>query len=534
MHQTAGDCGRWGWHMSARLRDMSILYVEDDDAIREHMSDFLNRRFEQVLMAENGAEGLDVYHRKVPDIVMTDLKMPVMDGLEMTRAILEENDKAAIIVTSAHNETKYLLGAIELGISQYLLKPLEREKLDASLQHCIEIVRKARMQHEREKYISAAYQSMNSLIDYGEENFNSTPDHVVELDWPLDRVVENILGGGNSASANCPENLIMTMTHGLAGQPEWLWFEMGHGKPVQRACYFDHPELDLNALVGNHTLYYVNEGDPLPDDPFLGSFVEHFSRHGEQLKNLVWYRNGFRIICTMNYPDQVTSCDAAMVKNMAVQTRYIDTISAQRHQTEEAFQYTIISLARAAEANDEDTGNHILRVGEFCAAFCRHIGYPDELANIISLQSQLHDVGKIHIPPEILKKPGKLTDAELALVREHPLFGAKIIGNHPRLEIARTIALYHHERWDGSGYPFGLSQTSIPLDARIAALADTYDALRNKRIYKPAFDHFTAYRIIVEGDGRTEPTHFDPELLRIYKNIDRELEEVYERFTPPK
>lgn len=518
--------------MNARLKDMSILYVEDDDGIREHMSDFLNRRFEEVLTAENGAEGLDMYQRKAPDIVMTDLKMPVMDGLEMTRAILEENDKAAIIVTSAHNETKYLLGAIELGISQYLLKPLEREKLDASLQHCVEIVRKARMMHEREKFISAAYQSINSLIDYGEERFNNSLNQAIELDWPLDRVVNNILGGGSGAPANCPKNLIMTMTHGLAGQPEWLWFEMGKGRSMQKACYFDHPELDLSAPVGNHTLYYVNEGDPLPDDPFLGNFVEHFSRYGERLNNLVWYRNGSRIICAVNYPEPISSCDAAMVKNLAVQTRYIDTISAQRHQTEEAFQYTIISLARAAEANDEDTGNHILRVGEFCAAFCRHIGYPDELADIISLQSQLHDVGKIHIPPEILKKPGKLTDAEMALIREHPLFGAKIIGNHPRLEIARTIALYHHERWDGSGYPYGLSQTAIPLDARIAALADTYDALRNKRIYKPAFDHATAYRIILEGDGRTEPVHFDPELLHVFKNINMELEEAYERFTP--
>jgi HD-GYP domain-containing protein (c-di-GMP phosphodiesterase class II) len=168
-------------------------------------------------------------------------------------------------------------------------------------------------------------------------------------------------------------------------------------------------------------------------------------------------------------------------------------------------------------------------VGKYCAAICRQIGYSEEMATILEQQSQLHDVGKIHIPPHILKKPGTLTDEEMALIHEHPIFGADIIGIHPRLEIARNITLHHHERWNGSGYPFGLRGAAIPTDARIVAIADTYDALRNKRSYKPAFDHDTAWRIIVQGDGRTEPTHFDPDMLRAFKKIDAEFNEIYER-----
>lgn len=385
--------------MNAKIEDMSILYVEDDDVIRENMYDFLNRRFDHVLLAENGAVGLELYRENVPEIIMTDIRMPVMDGLEMTRAILEMNDKVTIIVTSAHNEVKYLLGAIELGISHYLLKPLEREKLDASLQHCVEIVKRGITLHEREKSVAAAYQSINSLIDYGEENLSSPINLIAEMERQLDHVVESFLGGSREETAHRPANLIMTLTHGLAGQPEWLWYEMGKGMQIHKACYFDHPSLDLSAPAGNHALYYVNEGEPLPDDPLLSHFVEHFGRFGQKLSNLIWYRNSSRIVCAINYPSPVTACDAAKVKNVAVQTRYIDTISAQCHQTEEAFQYTITSLARAAEANDEDTGNHILRVGEYCAAICRQIGYSEEMAEIIALQSRLHDVGKIHIPP---------------------------------------------------------------------------------------------------------------------------------------
>jgi len=244
---------------------------------------------------------------------------------------------------------------------------------------------------------------------------------------------------------------------------------------------------------------------------------------------MIWYRNGIRIICALNYPAPVTAGDAALVKNHAVQARYMDSISAQCHQTEEAFLYTITSLARAAEVNDEDTGNHILRVGEYCAAISRQVGYSDEMAKIIGQQSQLHDVGKIHVTPEVLKKPGKLTKEETTLMREHPLFGADIIGIHPRLEIAHSIALHHHERWDGTGYPLGLRGTAIPLDARIVAIADTYDALRNKRSYKPAFDHDTAYRIITEGDGSTEPSHFDPDMLLAFKKINEVFDEIYVR-----
>lgn len=516
--------------MKTCTEGITLLYVEDDDVVRENMHDFLNRRFDHLLLAENGAAGLDLYRKNLPDIVMTDIKMPVMDGLEMSRAILEMNDKAAIIVTSAHNEVKFLLSAIELGISHYLIKPLEGNKVDASLRHCIELVQKARTLRERENYISEAYKTINSLIDYGDESINLSINLSVQIERQLEQMVERFFGGSQGMVSHSPASMIMTLTHGLAGQPEWLWYEMGKDRLHQKSCYLGHPPLDLTSSDHCHALYYVNEDEPLPDDPLLSRFLERFSRSREKPCNFVWYRNGNRIICALNYPAPVTACDAVVIKNLAVQTRYLDTISAQRHQTEEAFLYTITSLARAAEANDEDTGNHILRVGKYCAAICRQIGYTDELAEIIALQSQLHDVGKIHIRPDVLKKPGRLTNAEMDLMREHTIFGARIIGNHPRLEIARTISLHHHERWDGTGYPYGMRGTAIPLDARIVAIADTYDALRNKRSYKPAFDHNTAFRIIMAGDGRTEPSHFDPDLLQTFNKINRVFDEIYEKF----
>ena len=197
---------------------------------------------------------------------------------------------------------------------------------------------------------------------------------------------------------------------------------------------------------------------------------------------------------------------------------------------EDAFNYAIMALARAAEANDLDTGNHILRVGEFSALIAAELGQADKFVEDIRLQATLHDVGKVHIPSHILKKPGLLDAGEMEEMKKHPAFGAAIIGDHPQLAMGRDIALYHHEKY-GGGYPAGLRGEDIPLAARIVTLADCYDALRNSRVYKPCYDHAGAYRIITEGDDRTRPADFDQAVLAVFKKKADRFEELYIKMT---
>jgi HD-GYP domain-containing protein (c-di-GMP phosphodiesterase class II) len=238
--------------------------------------------------------------------------------------------------------------------------------------------------------------------------------------------------------------------------------------------------------------------------------------------------NDFCIIA-MNYGREITSHDAAVLDSLVMQALFLKSLSSQLKETEDAFEYTVHALARASELNDEDTGNHILRVGEYSSLIARKLGMPEAFVRTIRIQAQMHDVGKIHTPPHILKKPGKLTPEEWDEIKKHTLYGKKIIGEHLRFGMAGNIALTHHERWDGSGYPQGLAGDQIPLEGRIVTIADQYDALRNERGYKPSFDHKTTYRIIAEGDGRTMPHHFDPQVLQAFTEMAGQFEETYLR-----
>ncbi|MBI5556382.1 MAG: response regulator [Deltaproteobacteria bacterium] len=176
-----------------------------------------------------------------------------------------------------------------------------------------------------------------------------------------------------------------------------------------------------------------------------------------------------------------------------------------------------LRLISASGYRDEETGEHIKRLGLYSAAMAEALGWEQEIIDYLRIAAPMHDVGKIGIPDEVLRKPGKLSADEFQIIKGHSEIGERILGGSsiPLLQLAASIALSHHEKWDGSGYPQGLRGEAIPAAARIVAVADVYDALSNDRVYRAAMPEEKVLQIMNEGKG----SHFDPEIHACFYNI---------------
>ena len=492
-----------------------ILCVDDEPLNLSLLEAILMPRGYEVVKAANGRQALDRVAERPVDLILLDVMMPLMNGFEFCRALKSDKRQMNIpvVMITALDTKEDRIRSIEAGAEDFISKPFDQDEVLAR----ISMLLKMKSLNDR---LADAYAHITRLTAFGEELIHTFDPFHFDFMTKVDSIVSQIIRREDDVAGK-PEAVLVRLLSG-DGRHEWYHYTYT-GSALQRSPL--KRNLPVEFPMGITTVTFNSS---------VGSGSEHqeiirgLAAFNLPVRNCVAHLSDSLSVFALNYGRDVGEYEAAILDSLVMQSLFLRSLSHQIRETEEGFAYTIYALARAAEANDEATGNHVIRVAEYSGLVAERLGMSEEFVREIRLKAQLHDVGKIHTAPNLLRKPGGLSDDEVLEIRKHTTVGARIIGDHHRLRMARNIALTHHEKWDGSGYPYGLHGEQIPVEGRILAVADQYDALRNPRVYKSSFDHETTCRIITEGDGRTLPAHFDPSVLRVFREMSGRFEEVYE------
>lgn len=504
------------------------LVVDDDASVRRLCRALLEREGWIVHEAADGAEAVRQCDAAPPDVVIMDVDMPVMDGLNATQRLRSTpaTEALPIVVLSGHSDLYDLETVLRAGADAYITKPLRQKEFTLRIR-CLSRLRRAWRELQHDRAILGEQTRILSLLS----DFSATLSRQENLDSILATTIRAVaeMTSCQQISIMLPAGADRTLTIAAsAGIPDEVVrnVKLAPGESIAGRVFLTGRPIVLNdqAEAGremDERDLRVFRGLPMLSTPL---------RAAEKIVGVLNATNrlGDRAFdpAELSFLYLLTNYAASAIQNVRT-----------RESRDEARDAIVVALAKLAEHRDDDTGKHLDRVTLFCLRLAQELRENPVYAREIDADFlwnmeravPLHDIGKVAIPDAILLKPGRLTDEEMAIMRTHAEIGAETIRSllerapdSGYLRMAEEIAHCHHEWFDGRGYPRGLKGPAIPLSARIVALADVYDALTTRRVYKEAMSHRKALEIIVKESG----THFDPDIVKVFLKLEPEFERL--------
>jgi PAS domain S-box-containing protein len=446
--------------------NMKILYVEDEPQIRENIEMLLSSIFPFVQTAVNGKEGLALYEKDSFDLVISDILMPEMNGIKMLEKIKSLNPNQSVIVTSACEESNYLLELIDLDIGHFVLKPMKADQMISVLYSVVNTIFNAKKVAEFNANIQHELNQKSSLL----EQYKSIVDIALIISkTDLKGKITYVNDQFCKISGYTQEEL-HGQNHNIVRHPDMssevfenVWNTIQQNKIWQGTI--KNKKKDGSFYITNTTI------KPILDEH--GSLMEYMS---------------------LRY--DVTELHALS-----------DEILSTQHEI-------LGLLGEVGETRSNETGNHVRRVAKYSKLLAELYGLDNAQSDLLYRASPMHDIGKIGIPDSILLKPGKLSHEEFDIMKTHSEIGYQIFkqSERPLMQAASVIAHEHHEKWNGTGYPRGLAGENIHIYGRITAIVDVFDALSCDRVYKKAWPMEQIINLIIEERGK----HFDPVLVDLF------------------
>ncbi len=478
--------------MSSKPESARILVVDDERVIREILTDFLEMEGYAVVSASDGQEALNrLQAGEQIDLVVTDLKMPNLGGIELIDAISKMKTQPVILVMTGFGTVETAVGAMKRGAYDYILKPFKVEDV-------VHIVRRGL---EKKRLEQENIQLKETVSLY-------TMSEALNQGLSIDRILEVIVDT-TMREVEC-DVVSLTLRNEETGKYE---------TSVQQVSFDSARQLDedfagevsvdvlMAAFASGRTML-------LHGNDTAAAFARLPGGRAPSAFMSLPLKISDRMIGALN----AYSFDSA--RRFSEGTRKLLSVLSDRAATaienarlyagiKRVFRETLQSLVLALEAKDRYTAGHTKRVTEYTRMVCEAMGLPEAQLEAFCQGAMLHDIGKIGIDPQKINKPGRLTEEEMAMFRSHPSIGRRILEPIKFLEDIIPAVYYHHEKYDGSGYPEGLKGKEIPLSARIVAVADTYDAMTLTRAYRKALSHATAAAELKRCAG----TQFDVDIV---------------------